>query len=66
MKEQVKIVSSKLILEAGKMGECKDLSESEKGQIVMAGLLDQSISGIAALVSPSLSAVVCIYQKWTE
>ncbi|KAK3571239.1 hypothetical protein QTP86_005903 [Hemibagrus guttatus] len=40
------------------MGKCKDLSEFDKGQIVMARRLDQSISKTAALVGCSRSAVV--------
>ncbi|KAK3542138.1 hypothetical protein QTP86_016464, partial [Hemibagrus guttatus] len=54
------------VLEAGKLGKCKDLSEFEKGQIVMARRLDQSISKTAALVGCSRSAVVSIYQKWSK
>ncbi|KAK3511467.1 hypothetical protein QTP70_008962 [Hemibagrus guttatus] len=48
------------------MGRCKDLSEFDKGQIVMARRLDQSISKTAALVGYSRSAVVSIYQKWSK
>ncbi|KAK3571264.1 hypothetical protein QTP86_005978 [Hemibagrus guttatus] len=39
------------------MGKCKDLSEFDKGQIVMARRLDQSVSKTAALVGCSRSAV---------
>ncbi|KAK3535876.1 hypothetical protein QTP70_021175 [Hemibagrus guttatus] len=39
------------------MGKCKDLSEFDKGQIVMARKLDQSVSKTAALVGCSRSAV---------
>ncbi|ROI16577.1 hypothetical protein DPX16_22554 [Anabarilius grahami] len=46
------------------MGKRKDLSEFDKGQIVMARRLGQSISKTAALVGCSRSAVVSIYQKW--
>ncbi|KAK3556210.1 hypothetical protein QTP70_006726, partial [Hemibagrus guttatus] len=46
------------------MGKCKDLSEFDKDQIVMARRLDQSISKTAALVGSSRSAVVSIYQKY--
>ncbi|KAK3527092.1 hypothetical protein QTP86_010832 [Hemibagrus guttatus] len=42
------------------------LSEFDKGQIVMARRLDQSISKPAALVGCFLSAVVSIYQKWSK
>ncbi|KAK3517496.1 hypothetical protein QTP70_012575 [Hemibagrus guttatus] len=45
------------VLEAGKMGKRKDLSEFDKGQIVMTRRLDQSISKTAALVGCSWSAV---------
>ncbi|KAK3509292.1 hypothetical protein QTP70_028577 [Hemibagrus guttatus] len=45
------------------MGKRKDLSKFDKGQIVMARPLDQSISKTAALVEFSRSAVVSIYQK---
>ncbi|KAK3562475.1 hypothetical protein QTP86_034585, partial [Hemibagrus guttatus] len=41
----------------GKMGKCKDLSEFDKDQIMMARRLDQSISKTAALVGCSRSAV---------
>ncbi|KAK3528056.1 hypothetical protein QTP86_017097, partial [Hemibagrus guttatus] len=43
--------------DAGKMGKPKDLSEFDKGQIVMARRPDQSISKTAALVGCSRSAV---------
>ncbi|KAK3561111.1 hypothetical protein QTP86_028314 [Hemibagrus guttatus] len=48
------------------MGKRKDLSEFDKGQIVMARRLDQSISKTAALVGCSRSAVVSIFQKWSK
>ncbi len=48
------------MLEAEKMGKRKDLSEFDKGQIVMARRLGQSISKTAALVGCSQSAVVSI------
>ena len=48
------------------MGKRKDLSEFDKGQIVMARRLGQSISKTAALVGCSRSAVVSIYQKWSK
>ncbi|KAK3557806.1 hypothetical protein QTP86_002693 [Hemibagrus guttatus] len=48
------------------MGKRKDLSEFDKGQIVMARPLDQNISKTAALVGCSRSAVVSIYQKWSK
>ncbi|KAK3508236.1 hypothetical protein QTP70_017665 [Hemibagrus guttatus] len=55
------------MIRSGKMGKLKDLSEFEqKGQIVMARPLDQSISKTAALVGCSRSAVVSIYQKWSK
>ena len=47
------------------MGKRKDLNEFDKGQIVMARLLGQSISRIAAPVGCSRSAVVSICQKWS-
>ncbi|XP_074493683.1 coiled-coil domain-containing protein 125 isoform X2 [Sebastes fasciatus] len=40
------------------MGQCKDVSDFDKGQIVMARRLGQSISTTAALVGCSRSAVV--------
>ncbi|KAK3511061.1 hypothetical protein QTP70_030101 [Hemibagrus guttatus] len=49
--EQFSVVE--LVLEAGKMGKCKDLSEFDKGQIVMAGRLDQSISKTVDERTPS-------------
>jgi len=54
------------VLEAGRMGKRKDLSEFDKGQIVMARQLGQSISKTAALVGCSWSSVVSIYQKWSK
>ncbi|KAK3522841.1 hypothetical protein QTP86_005647 [Hemibagrus guttatus] len=48
------------------MDKRKDLSEFDKGQIVMARPLDQNISKTAALVGCSRSAVVSIYQKWSK
>ncbi|ROL52456.1 hypothetical protein DPX16_6140 [Anabarilius grahami] len=48
------------------MGKRKDLSEFDKGRIVMARRLGQSISKTAALVGCSRSAVVSIYQKWSK
>ncbi|MBN3311017.1 TXIP1 protein, partial [Amia calva] len=48
------------------MGKRKDLSDSDKGQIVMARRLGQSISKTAALVGCSRSAVVSTYQKWSK
>ncbi|KAK3543232.1 hypothetical protein QTP70_014109 [Hemibagrus guttatus] len=48
------------------MGKRKDLSEFDKGQIVIARQLDQNISKTAALVGCSRSAVVSIYQKWSK
>ncbi|KAK3509283.1 hypothetical protein QTP70_028581 [Hemibagrus guttatus] len=48
------------------MGKRKDLSEFDKGQIVIARRLDQSMSKAAVLVGCSRSAVVSIYQKWSK
>ncbi len=48
------------------MGKSKDLSEFDKGQIVMAKQPGQSISKTAALVGCSWSAVVSIYEKWSK
>ncbi|ROL46064.1 hypothetical protein DPX16_1971 [Anabarilius grahami] len=48
------------------MGKRMDLSEFDKSQIVMARRLGQSISKTAALVGCSRSAVVSIYQKWSN
>ena len=48
------------------MGKCKDVSDFDKGQIVMARRLGQSISKTAALVGCSRSAVVRTYQKWSK
>ncbi|MBN3309670.1 PREX2 protein, partial [Amia calva] len=47
-------------------GQRKDLSDFDKGQIVMARPLGQSISKTAALVGCSRSAVVSTYQKCTR
>lgn len=48
------------------MGKRKDLSDFDKGQIVMARRLGQSLSETAALVGCSRSAVVSTYQKWSK
>ena len=48
------------------MGQRKDVSDFDKGQIVMARRLGQSISRTAALVGCSRSAVVRTYQKWSK
>ena len=48
------------------MGRSKDLSGFEKGQIVMARRLGQSISETARLVGCSRSAVVNTYRQWSE
>ncbi|ROL47651.1 hypothetical protein DPX16_13366 [Anabarilius grahami] len=48
------------------MGKSKDLSEFDKGQIVMTRRLGQSISKTAALVGCYRSALVSIYQKWSK
>ncbi|KAJ8276573.1 hypothetical protein COCON_G00083250, partial [Conger conger] len=48
------------------MGRGKDLSDSEKGQIVMARRLGRSISETAKLVGCSRSAVVSTYRQWSE
>ncbi|KAM8882716.1 uncharacterized protein ACB058_002375 isoform 3-T6 [Synchiropus picturatus] len=48
------------------MGKRKDLTDYDKGQIVMARRLGQSISNTAALVGCSRSVVVSTYQKWSK
>ncbi|KAK3514657.1 hypothetical protein QTP70_021568 [Hemibagrus guttatus] len=50
------------------MGKCKDLSQFDKGHIVMARRLDQSISKNAALVGCSRSAVedMMIISPWQQ
>ncbi|MCI4384884.1 hypothetical protein PGIGA_G00043950 [Pangasianodon gigas] len=48
------------------MGKGKDLSDFDKGQIVMARRLGQSISKTAGLVGCSRYAVVSTYQKWSK
>ncbi|XP_071971093.1 acidic leucine-rich nuclear phosphoprotein 32 family member E isoform X1 [Engystomops pustulosus] len=53
----------------GKMGQRKDLSDLsnfDKGQIVMAMRLGESISKTAGLVGCSRSAVVSTYQNWSK
>lgn len=52
------VLSSKLMLEAGKMKKRNDLSESNKDQTVMAGLLGQNVSKTAALVG-------CFHLQWS-
>ena len=52
------------MLEAGEMCKCKDPSDFNRGQIVMARRLGQSISETAGLVG--CSAVVSTYQKWSK
>lgn len=44
----------------------KNLSKFDKGQLVMARLLGQSISKTAALVGYSQSVAVNIYQNWSK
>ncbi|KAM4738727.1 uncharacterized protein FYW61_003426 isoform 1-T3 [Anableps anableps] len=48
------------------MGKGKDLSDFEKGQIVMARRLGQSISKTASIVGCSRAAVVSTFQKWSR
>lgn len=48
------------------MGKGKDLSDFEKGQIVMARRLGQSISKTASIVGCSRAAVVSTFQKWSK
>ncbi|CAL1599941.1 unnamed protein product [Knipowitschia caucasica] len=48
------------------MGKGKDLSDFDKGQIVMAKRLGESSSRISALVGCSRSTVISIYQKWCK
>ncbi|KAF3698669.1 hypothetical protein EXN66_Car014356 [Channa argus] len=48
------------------MEDSEDLSDFDKGQIVMARQLGQSISQTAELVGCSQSAVVSIYKKWSK
>lgn len=50
------------MLEAGKMGKYKDLSDSDRGPTVMTRRLDQSISKTAGLVGCYWSAVIGAYQ----
>ena len=54
------------MLDAGEMGRSEDLSDFDKGQIVMARRLGQSISEMARLVGCSQSAVVSTYRQWSE
>ncbi|GBN42356.1 hypothetical protein AVEN_32018-1 [Araneus ventricosus] len=46
------------------MGKAADLSEFDRGQIVMARKLGTSIAETARLVGCSRSAVVSIHAKW--
>lgn len=46
------------------MGKAADLSEFDRGQIVMARRLGTSISETARLVGCSRPAVVSTYEKW--
>ncbi|GBN23094.1 hypothetical protein AVEN_69295-1 [Araneus ventricosus] len=46
------------------MGKTADLSEFERGQIVMARRLATSITETARLISCSRSAIVSIHAKW--
>lgn len=48
------------------MGKGKDLSDFEKGQIVMARRLGRSISSTASVVGCSRSAVVSTFQRWSR
>lgn len=56
--QQVNLLSSKLMLKAGKMGKHKDLSEFDLEKIAMARRLGQSISKTAAFVECSQSVAV--------
>ena len=51
---------------AGEMGRNKDLSDFDKGQIVMTRRLGQSIPETARLVGCSRSEVVSTYRQWSE
>ncbi|GBM91025.1 hypothetical protein AVEN_198494-1 [Araneus ventricosus] len=46
------------------MGKAADLSEFDRGQIVMARRLETSITLIARLIGCSRSAVVSTHAKW--
>ena len=66
IRQQVNSQFLKLMLEkqeAGKMGKCKDLSDFNKGWIVMARRLGQSSSKTAGLLGCSRYTVVSTYQK---
>ena len=54
------------MLEPEKMGKREDLTDFDKGRIVMARRLGLSISMTASLVGCSRSAVVRTYQKWSK
>ena len=54
------------VLDAGEMGRSKDLSDFDKGQVIMAIQLGQSISETARLVGCSRSPVVSTYRQWSE
>ena len=54
------------VLEARKMGKHKDLSMSDKVQIVIARWMGQIISRTVAIWAFSQSAGVSIYQKWSK
>lgn len=54
------------MLEAGKMGMQKDLSDFDKGLILMARRIGQSIYKTANLVGCSQYLVVSTYQKWCK
>ena len=54
------------VLDAEEMGRSKDLSNFDKGQIIMARRLGQSISETTRLVECSLTAVVSTYRQWSE
>ena len=54
------------VMDAGEMGRSKDLSDFDKGQIVMARRLGQSISETERLVECPWSGVVNTYRQWSE
>ena len=67
IRQQVNILNFEVdVLEAEKMGQRKDVSDFDKGQIVLARRLGQNISRTAALVGCSRSAVVRTDQKWSK
>lgn len=55
-----------IVLDEGEMGRSKELSNSDKGENVMAKRLGQSMMKTANFAGCSQSEVVSTYQQWSR